>query len=179
MPVMPLTKAWEPMRANWTTAEPPPQMTKSPMVTWPAIMALLEKMQSLPTLQSWPMCELARKAQRSPIDRLHAPAGGAGVHGHPLADQAVGADRERRLLAAIFQILRLVADGGEGKNAGARADPGASRQHDMRFQLRAVAEFDMRADVAERADLDVGAELRPVLDDGGRMNGHVTPWRVR
>ena len=63
---MPPRKECAPTRANWITAAPPPMMAKSPTVTWPASMTLLEKMTLLPTLQSWPTCELARNAQRSP-----------------------------------------------------------------------------------------------------------------
>ena len=57
-------------------------------------------------------------------DRLAAAARRAGVHRHPLADQAIGADLQPRALAAIFQVLRFVADRGEREDAGARADFG-------------------------------------------------------
>ena len=48
---MPPTKAWEPTRANWMTAEPPPKITKSPTVTWPASITLFDRITSLPTLR--------------------------------------------------------------------------------------------------------------------------------
>ena len=54
---------------------------------------------------------------------------------------------ERRLFAAIFEILRLMADRGEGKNLRLRA-PIFVRPatHDMGFQPHPVAKHDLRAD---------------------------------
>ena len=54
--------------------------------------------------------------------RLHAAAFGPGTDGDVLANGAIGADRERRRLAMVFEILRLEADRGEGKDARARPD---------------------------------------------------------
>src|SRR5579859_3638725 len=51
----------------------------------------------------------------------HAPAGRARVHHHVFADRVVAADLEERFLAAVFEVLRLEADRGEGKDA--RPDP--------------------------------------------------------
>src|SRR5262245_40288991 len=65
-PDMPPRNACAPTRANWMTAAPPPRMAKSPMLQCPANITLLENTTLLPTRQSWPTCELARKAQRSP-----------------------------------------------------------------------------------------------------------------
>ena len=64
-------------------------------------------------------------------DGGHAAALGAGVHGHAFADQAVAADRQRGGLALVFQVLRLMADRGEGKDARARTDGGAADYHRM------------------------------------------------
>src|SRR5581483_1287027 len=66
-PDMPPRKACAPTRENWMTAAPPPRMAKSPTLTWPASITLLERMTLLPTLQSCPTWLLARKAQRSPM----------------------------------------------------------------------------------------------------------------
>ena len=110
---MPPMKECAPRRANWITAAPPPMMTKSPTVTWPASMTLLEKMTLLPTLQSWPTCELARNAQRSPTTVCMPPPSVPGFMRHALADQAVAADRQRRGLALVLEVLRLMADRGE------------------------------------------------------------------
>ena len=61
-------------------------------------------------------------------DRSRAAAGGAGIHRHAFADQAVVADRQTHRLAAIFEVLRLMADRGEGKDARARADRRVGRR---------------------------------------------------
>src|SRR3546814_4749685 len=42
--------------------------------------------------------------------RHHPPALGAGIHGDVFADPVIGADHERRILAAILEILRDVPD---------------------------------------------------------------------
>ena len=67
-------------------------------------------------------------------DRLAAPRCGPGIHRHPFADQAILADRQPHGFAAIFQILRLLADRGEGKDARARADLGVAGDAHMRNQ---------------------------------------------
>ena len=105
-----------------------------------------------------------------PDDRLRAAAGGAGIHRDALADQAILADPEAHRLAAIFEVLRLMADRGEGKDARPRADLRVARDAHMGHETDPVAERDLGADVAERADLDPGAEPGAVLDDGARMD---------
>ena len=120
---------------------PPPKITKSPTVTWPASMTLFDRMTLLPTCASWPTCELARKAQRSPTTVFRPPPGGAGIHRDAFADDAIGADRQRRGLAGIFQVLRRMADRGEGIDPRARADRRAAGDDDMALQFAAVAEY--------------------------------------
>ena len=46
-------KAWSPIRQNWWAPAKPLMITQSPTVTCPARVVLLEKMQWLPTMQSW------------------------------------------------------------------------------------------------------------------------------
>ncbi len=104
----------------------------------------------------------------------HAAAFGARIEGHALADHAVAADGQRRRLAVIFEILRLVADGRERKDARARADGGAAGDDDVAEQLDAVAERHVGADDAVGADLDPRAELGTRLDDCRRVRGHLT-----
>ena len=60
----------------------------------------------------------------------------------------------------IFEILRLVADGCEGKDLRARADRGRAGDDDVADQLDALAQDRLWPDGAERADLDTGGELR-------------------
>ena len=59
----------------------------------PASITLFDRMTPSPMRQSCPTCELARKTQRGPIDRLRAAARRAGIHRHALADKAILADR--------------------------------------------------------------------------------------
>jgi hypothetical protein len=69
-----------------------------------------------------------------------------------------------------FQILRLMADGGEGEDARARADLSAAGDDDMRQKLNAVTQNDLRADMAEGPDGDALSQYRAVLDDGARVD---------
>ena len=103
----------------------------------------------------------------------------------PSRMMAVGADRQRRRLALVLEVLRLMADRGERKDARARADRGAAGDDDVADQLDALAELDLGADHAERARSHAGAELGAVLDDRRRVNFDVShscsqmPWRRR
>ena len=157
---MPPRKACAPTRANWITAAPPPRMAKSPTVQWPASMTLLEKMTLLPTRQSWPTWLLARKAQRSPTTVAMPPPSVPGFMVTPSRIRQSAPIVERRGLALVLQVLRLVADRGEREDARARADRGAAGDHDVADQLDAVAEHDVAADHAERADAHAVAEPR-------------------
>ena len=94
----------------------------------------------------------------------------ARIHRHAFADDAILADRKRIGLAAIFQVLRLMADGSERKDPGARAYTGVARDHGMTHQFHAVAQPRMAADDAERADLHPFSQNGAVLDDGARMH---------
>ena len=90
-----------------------------------------------------------------------------------LADLVVLADHQGRGLALVFQVLRLVADGGEREDAAVVADRGASGDHHMRHQFDAFAKLDVGADHAERADDDrVGEDGLGVYDGGGVNLGH-------
>ena len=149
------------------------EMAKSPTVTWPASMTLLEKMTLLPTRQSCPTWLLARKAQLSPITVCMPPPSVPGFMRDALADHAVAADLERRGLALVFQVLRLVADRGEREDARPGADGRAAGDDHMAQQLDAVAERDLAADHAEGADAHALAEPGAILDDGGRRGRHI------
>ena len=75
-------------------------------------------------------------------------------------------DAQARRLAAVFQVLRLVAQRREGEDPGPGTDRGAPGNHDMRQELHVIAEFDFGADDAERPDLDVAPEHRVGRHDG-------------
>ena len=105
---------------------------------------------------------------------LHTATGGAGVHGHALADQAVAADRERRGLALVLQILGRMADGGKWIKAGARADAGAAGHHHVAHQLDPRRQLDVGSDHAQGTDLDILGKLGARLDDRRRV--HLRAW---
>ena len=100
----------------------------------------------------------------------HAAALGPRVHCHAFADHAVGADRQRRWLTAVLEVLRLVSDGRERPNFGPRANRRPPGDTDVANQLHALAKLDIGTNDAERPNFDAGAELRPGLDDRGRVD---------
>ncbi len=102
--------------------------------------------------------------------RHHAAAGRSGVHRDLLADDIVPADDKPRLLAPILQILRLVPDRGEGKDAGAFADLRPAGNHHVRDELDVGRQLDQRSHMAVRANAHGIGELGPRLDDRRRMN---------
>ena len=100
----------------------------------------------------------------------HTAALGARIHGHPLADQAIGTDLERGWLAVEFQILRLVTDRGKGKHFCARADGGASGNNGMTEQFHTITQDSMRSDRAKRTDSHIGTQLRGGIDNRKGMD---------
>ena len=115
-------------------------MAKSPTCTWPASITLLDRMTPSPIRQSWATWALVRNTQRGPTTVSAAAAFGARVHRHMLADQAVLADDEPDRLAAVLEILGLMADRGEREDARARPDRRVAREADVRHEPDAVAE---------------------------------------
>ena len=91
--------------------------------------------------------------------RHHATAFGAGIHGHAFADLAVGPDRQRRRLALVFQILRLMADRGKREDPRARPDRRRAGNDGMTDEFDTITQRDAAADTAEGADLDTCPEL--------------------
>ena len=102
--------------------------------------------------------------------RRHPAALGAGVHGHAFADQALFSDRQRGRLALELQILRLMADGGEGEDLRARADCCPPCHRHVADEFDAVAQLHIRSYRAERTDFHVRSQARFGRDDGGGVN---------
>src|SRR3984957_4094313 len=102
--------------------------------------------------------------------RNHAAAGGAGIDRHVLADRVVAADFERRRLAVIFQILRLVPDRSEWENPRPLADCRPPLNYDMRFEADAERQHNMFSDDAIGSDDDVVRQACARRDDRGGMD---------
>ena len=105
--------------------------------------------------------------------RDHPAALGARVHGHVLAHHIVRADDQLGRLAAVFNVLRPMADRGEGIDLGPGPDLGPALDDDMTVQNHVRAQIHMGPDHAVRPDFDPLAEPRLWIDDGGGVNlGH-------
>ena len=117
-----------------------------------------------------PDMRVGQKCAARADERFRPAAGGARIHRHAFANEAVFADGQAIWLAAVFEVLRRMPDRGEGENDGARADRRVAGQAHVGDQSRAVAERRLRPDMAERPNLHVRPEPRAVLDDGGRMD---------
>ena len=102
--------------------------------------------------------------------RLEPASGGTGIHGDAFTDQTIGADGQRRHLAAKLQILRRVSDGGEGIELGAGTDAGSPGHDDMADEFAAFAQNHIRSDMTEGADADAFADRGSILDNGTRMD---------
>ena len=103
-------------------------------------------------------------------DRFRAAARGAGVHRHPFANEAALANHKADRLAAIFEVLRRMSNGGEGINHRARANAGVAGDTHMRDQPYAVIKLRSRSNLTKRPNLDARPEPSPVFDDGARMD---------
>ena len=102
------------------------------------------------------------------------------MHRDMFADDAVGPDLNRRLFAAIADVLRRAANDGVGVNLRAWPDARLSLDDDVAMQDRVVGDIDLRANYAERADLDVAADPCAVLDNRRSMDftGHAATRRI-
>ena len=89
------------------------------------------------------------------------------------ADHVVIADDHLRVAAAVAHILRIAADHDAGKEMIVLAERHVAHQRHVVFQLRAAADAHLRADHAERPDLDV------VVDFGRGINrGELSAMRA-
>ena len=95
---------------------------------------------------------------------------GTGMDGHVFAKHVVVPDGRRGRLAAVFTILRNIADRGELENAVAHADGGMTGDDDMRANDGCGADFDVGANDRKRADRCVGRDARGRIDERGGMD---------
>src|SRR5262249_51810167 len=97
----------------------------------------------------------------------HAAALGAWVHGYAFADQAVAAHLQRRRLALVLEVLRLMADRCKGKDARSGANGGAPGNDGMAHQLTFSCERALLRDVTEGSAGLPLAEVASHLEDCG------------
>ena len=79
------------------------------------------------------------------------------MDGDAFAKNIAVADFQPRDAAFPFQVLRLHADGGERENFISLAQPRVAVNDDVRMQFAIVAERDVFADDAIRADFAAGS----------------------
>jgi protein tyrosine phosphatase (PTP) superfamily phosphohydrolase (DUF442 family) len=118
------------------------------------------------------MRDMRMRKQHAAIANIgrHAPAGRAGVDGHALADDAIGADVERGRFAGIFAILRRMTDRRERKDSRARTDMRAARDNGMRNEFDPVVENGVTSDLAKSTDRNARAEFGPALHECKRVD---------
>src|SRR6185437_5378930 len=85
-------------------------------------------------------------------------------------NQRPGADLALSRLPFVFQILRCEADRAEWIQLRVFADARVPLDHDVRQQLGAGLDDHMRANGAERTNLNAWAEFRAMRNDRSRMN---------
>ena len=106
---------------------------------------------------------------------------GAAVDSGVFAEDIVIAHFEIGRLAEVFQVLGFAADGRIGKKLVAAPELRVSFQHDMRVQHAIIAQLDVGAHHAERADAHVVSDLGKRRDDGGGVDHRADfrRWRDR
>ena len=93
-----------------------------------------------------------------------------------LADQRVRADSQGARLVVKLDVLGRSPERYEGKHLASGAERRTAGDGRVRMHDDPVAELHMRADRAERTDLDIRPEFRAWIDQGGRMNfDHARP----
>ena len=120
-------------------------------------------------MQSWAMCEYARKLQLLPT-RVVEP--GAVPRCTVTNSRKVFPSPTARWsrLARVLEILRLLADGAESVEAIAPANLARSIQAHVMLQPAVGTEFDIGTNDAIRADLAALRDVRGGIDDGRGMN---------
>jgi hypothetical protein len=92
------------------------------------------------------------------------------MDGDAFAENIVISNAQVRDAALVFQVLRFLSDGGEGKDFIARAKHSVSIHDDVRMQLAVLAQRDVLADEAISANFTTRTDLRLGVDDGRWMN---------
>ena len=98
-----------------------------------------------PMRQSCATCALARKTQRAPTIVSEPPPAVPGFIVTPSRIKTVLADRQANRLAAIFEVLRLVADRGEREDASCARRSSFRRRRSHARSADAVARASLQA----------------------------------
>ena len=101
---------------------------------------------------------------------LAAAFDGTGIHGGMRADDRVAADRQRRRLALVAEMLGRLSQRREGMDAATGADACPPGDRHVAGDRHAVAELHLRPDGGIGADGYPRAEPRARLDDRRRMD---------
>ncbi|GMV63088.1 MAG: hypothetical protein AMXMBFR74_22560 [Parvibaculum sp.] len=96
----------------------------------------------------------------------HAAPFRAGVHGHVLTYEIVGAYLERTGFTFVLQVLRRMSDRSERIYLRAGTDACMSFHDDMRMKNDTFVQDDVGPDHAIGPDLHIGCELRLRVDGG-------------
>ena len=94
------------------------------------------------------------------------------VDGDELSDLAVVADFETRGLAGVSEVLRRHADRGEGEDSVVSSDSSWTLNRDMRNQVAALAQFDVRSNDAIGTNLAGRVHVCASVNDCGGMDAH-------
>ena len=92
------------------------------------------------------------------------------MHRAELAECVVIAHFEPGGLSLVFEILRLLANGSIGEELVVLPDLGRPHDRHVMLEPAAIADLDIRSDDAVGADVNVRANFRRRVDDGGRVN---------
>src|SRR5271166_2262263 len=113
------------------------------------------------------MCDVRSDHKQAVIPDTgnHAAACRARVHRYVFADGVAGADHERRILAAVFEVLGFMPDRGKRKYPRTGADSCAPLDHHMAPDGYAGAQLDLSANSAIWPDYNIGGQPRPGCDD--------------
>jgi hypothetical protein len=109
--------------------------------------------------------------------RRHAPVRRARIDGHAFANDAIGADLERRRFARIFAVLWRMPDRREWENPSTGANRRAACDNDVGDELDPLAQDGVASDLTERANDYAGAERGTALHERQRV--HESRGRLR
>ena len=94
----------------------------------------------------------------------------ASMHRNAFPEGVVVPNDHLRVLAVVLEVLRLPPDVGEGVEHVLLTNGGVASKHDLRVQEAARAELHLRANLTVRANDDIAAKYRAILNEGGGVD---------